>query len=727
MDKIIFTCERTKRDFSFNISIAVAGNDVQISQISPKSGEVIISEDLLTNIVQSSQKIHFDSQPSTTDKSAIETTQSESAKQRLHRIERSASPILNDDRASRSAFSDDVVTIDKLQHIDNNEVNEAAARKLTDGRYFNYIQPTSTSSKLSIESAEITRSERMAKELSSDPFLSKRGPRTDTSARSPAAAAAPMISVDSTNTTINPTTATQMSANVMPTPLIHHGRQNPNPDIQDIITGIVKLLNGNVNVHANTQPQIQASRRPYPTRINNRGPPRISEAQPLPNEYEQLPPTSTMRPPPYPFDRPDGPIRPFINGVPLPEQIVPPSMQQNFNRPGFISQNRPPWQRPRPRPPITGNRRPIPPYQPVQSMPEYRPENDVQLTTLEIDQTNATDDANPTDSNFDLSAYEVEQEEVVDDQIELTTTSNELVQPATATPVTTATVTKTAAKKEDFSKKKDKQKSSDKKPVIPVTPTSTEIISPSTAPIEQQSTVIVVNNSQYVPTTEVAVTNVETSIDDISAGTTTALSSSSEPTPSLTTTTKLEFTRPQQPYTQSGPPTVAATTHSPIVDTNLPYHPRPGIVLDDPEFKPGGGYRRPPPQQQQHQIQPTRPVTPPGYGEIFDVTLSAIQGPSGSGSKQTIKIKPYDGGGSYSGGGSGPGGDIIVSPSGDEGFVSIDGKRTYLNLFGDSSETDLLPSSSATVQPHITTSSVAALPPTPAGPIRSGTHQVVRD
>lgn len=28
-------------------------------------------------------------------------------------------------------------------------------------------------------------------------------------------------------------------------------------------------------------------------------------------------------------------------------------------------------------------------------------------------------------------------------------------------------------------------------------------------------------------------------------------------------------------------------------------------------------------------------------------------------------------------------GDIITSPIGDEGFVSIDGKRTYLNLFGD--------------------------------------------
>lgn len=665
---------------------------------------MIISDNLRSNIVESSQQdVNFDSltreqqlQQQSAGNSAIEK-QSESDKEelhqrRLHRIERSASPILNEERASRSAFSDDVVTVDKLQHIDNNDVEAAAAAAVSDGRYFNYIQPTSTSSKLSVESAEITRSERMAKELSPDHFLSKRGPRTDTSARSPA------VTSEDTNSTINPTTATQMSANVMPTTLTHHGRQNPNPDIQDIITGIVKLLNGNVNVHANTQPQIQASRRPYPTRINNRGPPRISEAQPLPNEYEQLPPTSTMRPPPYPFDRPDGPIRPFINGVPLPEQIVP-SMQQNFNRPGFISQNRPPWQRPRPRPPITGNRRPIPPYQPIPTMPEYRPENDVQLTTLEID-SNATADANPTDPSFDLSAYEID--EVTSDQIESTTTEHTIA----------ATPTATKSKKEDFSKKKDKSKSVDKKSVISVTPTISEIISSTPTTIPSESTTV-----QYFTTTEVVVvTTVETSID--SSGTTSVFSSSSsEPTPSLKTTSKLEFSRPVQPYTQAAAQPTISTTHSPVVDTNLPYHPRPGIVLDDPEFKPGGGYRRPA-QQQQQQIQPTRPVTPPGYGEIFDVTLSAIQGPSGSGSKQTIKIKPYDG---YSGG-SGPGGDIIVSPSGDEGFVSIDGKRTYLNLFGDSSETESI-ASSATIQPQFSASTVA--PPTPAGPIR-GTQQAVR-
>lgn len=91
-------------------------------------------------------------------------------------------------------------------------------------------------------------------------------------------------SPSSTVTSAMVTTATQ----IPPSP-----RQNGNPDIQDIITGIVKLLNGNVNVHANTQ----GVRRPSASRINNRGPPRISEAQNLPIDYEAQKPGTSMRPP----------------------------------------------------------------------------------------------------------------------------------------------------------------------------------------------------------------------------------------------------------------------------------------------------------------------------------------------------------------------------------------------------------------------------------------------
>lgn len=679
--------------------VASADDDLlRVSQISPKSDEAALrpnklhsqsSTNLNTPMIDSSQlvlqqKYNNNNLNAADSNNNYADARSESENGKHQRIERSASPILNDERSSKSTFDDNN---DKLEHFDTNDV------EASDGRYFNYIQPTSTANVKTLEAGEITRSERMGKELSVDPFLSKRGPRSDTSAGSPAAVS-----------TIKPTSVSPMSPIAT---LSNHPRQNPNPDIQDIITGIVKLLNGNVNVHANTQPQIQSSRRPYTSRINNRGPPRISEAQPLPNDFEQQLPPSTMRPPPYPFDRPDGPVRPFINGVPIPEQIVP-SMQQNFNRPGFISQNRPPWQRPRPRPPITGNRRPIPPYQPVPSMPEYHPEDDVQLTTLEIESNSTLVDANPTDPSFDNSGYAVTPEEAIE------STSTEVLMSTSKVPL----------KKEDFSKKKEKLKSSEKKPVIPVTPTINVEVKPSVTTIIQSTSEI--NTSQYIaPTDSVSSSSstIESSIPEVSS--LSSFTSSSEQTPSLATTQRQEISKQSTLEHTATSSSSAYRPHStvpqtPVVDTSFPYHPRPGIVLDDPEFKPGGG--RPAGQRPRPQVQPTRPVTPPGYGEIFDVTLSAIQGPSGSGSKQTIKIKPYEGGvgagTGYGSGGSGTGGDIIVSPSGDEGFVSIDGKRTYLNLFGDSSETQGPQVASSTAQQIVPTA--VASPP----PVR-GTQQVV--
>ncbi|CAH2215512.1 jg22695, partial [Pararge aegeria aegeria] len=58
-----------------------------------------------------------------------------------------------------------------------------------------------------------------------------------------------------------------------------------------------------------------------------------------------------------------------------------------------------------------------------------------------------------------------------------------------------------------------------------------------------------------------------------------------------------------------------------------PYRPRPGIVLDDPDFKPHGSRYRPPDAP----VITAAETHLPGYGEIFDVTVSAIQGPGEKG------------------------------------------------------------------------------------------------
>lgn len=66
--------------------------------------------------------------------------------------------------------------------------------------------------------------------------------------------------------------------------------------------------------------------------------------------------------------------------------------------------------------------------------------------------------------------------------------------------------------------------------------------------------------------------------------------------------------------------------HVDIAEANK-YFPRPGIVLDDPEYKPGGG---------SFAYRPivTMPPKRTSAGEIFDVTVSAIQGPGSTNTGQ---------------------------------------------------------------------------------------------
>lgn len=519
-----------------------------------------------------------------------------------HRVERSASPILNNDANS----------LKNAKHVGFNDVASSA-------RHFNTIDATNVVNQHS-------EKERMGKSMQNEAnFFGERGRRAKSSRPQE------LTQVDTvTPKEISTTTTATTRANP---------RQN-NGNINDIITGIVNLLNGNVNVHSNAA----GAGRPHNNRINNRGPPRISEAQVPGGEQEQPKVPPTRETPPFPFERPEGPVRPFLQGVPLPEQIVP-SMQQNYNRPGFVSQNRPPWKRPKPRPPINTNRRPpMPPYKnppPIPALPEYV------NTKIEEDQLynqSAVDEAldKPTNNESD-NILDLEGDESVDHETERPEDSNK------------------------------------------ITP-DREQISPSITTILQ--TTSEVNTIQNYESNEKTTQNQDA--DDADTIVSSSMSDANDREASTSRTPELIESSKIDEAISSIITSQIPTTSSTENVTPTTFVARPGLVLDDPEFQPGhkNNYKGPPAVN----------TRPPGYGEIFDITLSAIQGPGGNtGSQQTLNIRPFGAGG---GSGQYEGTDIIFSPSGDQAFVSIDGKRSYINLFGEA----------ATEQPSLSITPTATRP-----------------
>ncbi|XP_022230809.2 mucin-5AC isoform X2 [Drosophila obscura] len=705
-----------------------------ISQISPKSSSQRNDRLSIESTIADSINGLAESQSTLQD----DNDNDNENETRAERVERSASPILHDQHNAGYGAKAGVGPNDV--HFPQDQEKDVSA-----GRYFHYnIKPTGTYDSQE-EQPEQTQRIRAGKTLSGSSssssssleqsFLGKGGLR-------PLTSGSPIR--PSPSSTVTSPTAAGASATQAP----HSPRQNGNPDIQDIITGIVKLLNGNVNVHANTQGVV---RRPSASRINNRGPPRISETQNLPPiDYEAQKPGTSMRPPPYPFDRPE---RPFITGVPIPEQIVP-------LRPGFVS-NRPPWYRNKPRPPITtsvgGSRRPLPQYKPLpgpQVVPQAPPPQEQQEQHHQQQQQQQEQSLQPQDdsvlptdttydsefSNEDANAQYIEVSDQDTDATGGGEIDDELLQPPPAAPSTPnpPTSTPTAPKKKHKPKPvvSEKKKVSQEELELPldggggyttIVETSSVVntvmggMASTYVPMPMDSSEgleldpsteeVIFMTASRTPGLETSATSAISTSAISTSGITTATpslsiepSSSKEPTTTTTSTTTTSSTTPSTTSTSTTTTTTTTTTEkAPSSNSNsnsntnatppAPYHPRPGIVLDDPEFKPGGrprpaGSQRPvvppAPAQPNPPIQPTRQHLPPGYGEIFDVTLSAIQGPGpkGSGSKQTINIKPY---GSYGAGGQGGQrqDDIIVSASGDEGFVSIDGKRTYINLFGD--------------------------------------------
>ncbi|XP_026325398.1 uncharacterized protein LOC113234311 isoform X2 [Hyposmocoma kahamanoa] len=480
------------------------------------------------------------------------------------------------------------------------------------------------------------------------------------------------------------------------------GRQNT--EIQNIITGIVKLLNGNVNVQANSQLLNGRPGRPMASRINNRGPPRISDVPAIIPDFDKpiTPPTHvfhpTKTPPPYPFDRPPH------HGVNLPEQIVPPLP----HRPGF-HRPLPPWQRPRPRPP---NRRPnpgLPMYKPMPPIPQDLPdlddskpdeelpynenetshsENNIHhddkgtVPIINLPEFNTTSINNTTTTNQENNNSDKDKETEhgsTDDSEKVSLDEKPITTTEATSTTTTETTTSSTTDKPTTTEKPITEKPTTEKPST----TTEKKTEKPTKPDKKKE--VEKNKDKYKPLEEKTSNKTTDKIKDETL---------TEP---LIESSIFEIKSPIAPSIAHPTPTDGLISHAPTISVSssseiiktssintqpsptpqgIPYHPyrpRPGIVLDDPDFKPHGS-RLP---MEVPVITATETRLPPGFGEIFDVTVSAIHGPGGE-KGGSVHIENINLGGPDHD-------DIIVSASGDQGFVSIDGKRTYLNLFDSSS------------------------------------------
>lgn len=460
-------------------------------------------------------------------------------------------------------------------------------------------------------------------------------------------------------------------------------QNNPNADIQDIITGIVKLLNGNVNVHANTQHMPPTTIRRFATRINNRGPPRIPDYPivPIDEKYGNMKttpyPSGIRKPPviPYPFDMlpPEKPLR---NEHP---------MLMHNNKP--IPPNRLPWHGSRTRPPIqisNTNRLQMPTRLPQQTTLEFLPAS----KTVNPMVTFSTRTPNTTKSQEFVQSES--QSSNLFDQMKTNNHNEQIAIEMSMESGFTEKIPKfpssslipiIESSKEITELHMDTQ-SSTAKPTATIEKIITTMDS-STTPPHSSNTIDKTTKTpepiETAQTTKNAVLQDSKSIEAVAIS-----SSSSEISPSRVT----------EPSDR-------------IESTNFKsFYARPGIVLDDTDFKPG---QLEPSTQYNHvhqhgntDIQSTATFSDI-FAEIFDVTLSAIQGQPNSHHKVVDLLEiantqrlanPELIATKYSGN------DIIVTASDDNSFVSIDGKRTYINLFGETTETEQLKPPTKTENNH---------------------------
>ncbi|XP_046974887.1 uncharacterized protein LOC124541103 isoform X1 [Vanessa cardui] len=602
-----------------------------ISQLSPKS---VVDDRFNANILlkTSDAELAFNLEPSakyddisvTQDVISDDETASEVV------VEPSAEPT----RGSRS------INIDEIPSSNNNEIDSGI--EVHNKRKYYDIDPTKTIDYYTSDEAMLMSSGFGDKLDFKFPGEGKRAPKGRALAPT-----GPKIR----STAVQPPTFATTSPR-------DQGRQNS--EIHNIITGIVQMLNGKVNVQANTQ-LLNGRPRPMTSRINNRGPPRLTESYSSDFDKPITPPPlfhPTKIPPPYPFDIP--------HGVNLPEQIGPPMN----NRPGF-HRPIPPWQRPRPRPPTRRPNPGLPVYKPTLIPPPDIPDlDDKQHENVSHSENKLHhDDVIPLATPESTTETRNTTEDDKDNQLttaETTTsvsTTTETTTESTTTSTTTTTTTTTEKPAELTTQKTTTEKAKTEKPLKPEK--KKEQFNPDKnrdkykVTEEKTTERPVKNNIEVAPV-------IESSIAESSTSTTISVA----PTPTLGLLSHAPTATDVKP---DGEMQTSSINTEPLPTSEIPYRPyrpRPGIVLDDTDFKPHGTRYRP-----DAPIITAAETALPGYGEIFDVTVSAIQGPGekpASVNVEHINIHRDD---------------IIVSATGEQGFVSIDGKRTYLNLFDTSTPT----------------------------------------
>ncbi|XP_057329335.1 uncharacterized protein LOC130670138 [Microplitis mediator] len=469
-----------------------------------------------------------------------------------------------------------------------------------------------------------------------------------------------------------------------------------NPDIQDIITGIVKLLNGNVNVAANT---IRPHKPVQPTRINNRGPPRISDLPPLPPDFD----TPGMNPPlpdhPYPFEKPPALERPSINQLPpIQERPTPPRPLVNgiSTSESVVSLNNRPWNRPFQRP--VNNQRPIGSHKPLIPDGGYYFESENNKDTLKpknISINQSVNDKDVTTSELVTEEITIKQKppkyqspldqhkKVADNTLVLGSDLQPIPIPTqlenNENPVVSLDNDKLSElinSSQEISIKSESIESSTigqsgiTRTTLKIeTSTSIQVIEPTRTIIEVQPSIVPLeNNSDNINSMFSTSSETKTVIEPSKVSTNSAYSNNyhiSTPTDGLltkvTTTKTINIIKTTS---QSSMSTTSFHKNSATLNHYL-YRPRPGIVLDDTL-----DYTKSPGLATQRPHAPSR-HTP--TGDIFDVTVSAIQGGPG----ESVRVSVNSAGGT----------DVILTSAVDgQRFVSIDGKRTYLNLFDNSDE-----------------------------------------